>query len=158
MTRFWLWSCQLHFWYKLSLSFPIIPKSWDPVFKTQTIIVLLMCMAVFRNWSWLKNQNGESVSSILQIKFEWNKALNHALKKRYFYFILCYFLIVWKLYGDYVSPLEGSGDILFFPFLSVCLSVTKSCLLYNLKTIRDISKKLHTFVKHIQMMCHAKKP
>ena len=35
------------------------------------------------------------------------------------------------------------------------LSVTKSCPLYNLITIRDISTKLHTFVKHIEAICHA---
>ena len=56
---------------------------------------------------------------------------------------------------NYVSPLEGSGDILFFPLR---LSVTKSCLLYNLITVRDISTKLHTFVKHIQMTCYAQEP
>ena len=56
-------------------------------------------------------------------------------------------------------PLQGSGDILFFPLrtslgLSVCvsvyLSVTKSCPLYNLITVTDISTKLHTFVNHIR--------
>ena len=57
-------------------------------------------------------------------------------------------------------PLKGLGDILFFPLRlsvrpSVCLSVTKSCPLYNLITVRDISTKLHTFVKHIQTKCHA---
>ena len=57
-------------------------------------------------------------------------------------------------------PLQGSGDILFFPLhlsvgLSVCLSVTKSCLLYNLIADTDISMKLHIFVKHIKMTCHA---
>ena len=59
----------------------------------------------------------------------------------------------------YVSSLQGSGDILFFPLrLSVCLSVTKSCPLYNLITVTDISTKLHTFVKHIKTMCHAQEP
>ena len=51
----------------------------------------------------------------------------------------------------YVSPLEGLGDIVF-PLNS---DVTKLCLLYNLKTVKDISMKLHTFVKHIQSTCHA---
>ena len=60
----------------------------------------------------------------------------------------------------YVFLLQGSGNILFFPLrlsvcLSVCLSVTKSCPLYNLITVTDISTKLHTFVKHIETMCHA---
>ena len=41
---------------------------------------------------------------------------------------------------------------------SVCLSVTKSCPLYNLITVTDISTKLHTFVKHIETMCHAQEP
>ena len=39
--------------------------------------------------------------------------------------------------------------------LWVCLSVTKSCPLYNLITVTDISMKLHTFVKHIDTTCHA---
>ena len=68
---------------------------------------------------------------------------------------------------NYVCPLQGSGDILFFPLrlsvglfvcLSVCLSVTKSCPLYNLITVTDISMKLHTFVKHIETTCHAQEP
>ena len=64
---------------------------------------------------------------------------------------------------NYVSPLEGSGDILFFPLrllvcVSVCLSVTKSCPLHNLITVTDISTKLHTFVKHIETTCHAQEP
>ena len=42
--------------------------------------------------------------------------------------------------------------------LSVCLSVTKSCPLYNLKTVTDISTKLHTVVKHIETTCHAQEP
>ena len=42
--------------------------------------------------------------------------------------------------------------------LSVCLSVTKSCPLYNLITVTDISTKLHTFVKHIETTCHAQEP
>ena len=67
----------------------------------------------------------------------------------------------------YVSPLQGSGDILFFPLrlsvglsvcLWVCLSVTKLCPLYNLITVTDISMKLHTFVKHIETTCHAQVP
>ena len=41
---------------------------------------------------------------------------------------------------------------------SVCLSVTKSCPLYNLITVTDISTKLHTFVKHIETTCHAQEP
>ena len=55
-----------------------------------------------------------------------------------------------------LCPLDGSGDILFFPLrLSVCLSVSKPCLLYNLITVKDISMTFHTFVKHIQTTCHA---
>ena len=66
--------------------------------------------------------------------------------------------------GNYVSALQGSGDILFSPLrafvglsvcVSVCVSVTKSCPLYNLITVTDIATKLHTFVKHIETMCHA---
>ena len=33
-----------------------------------------------------------------------------------------------------------------------------SCPLYNLITVRCISTKLHTFVKHIQMTCYAQEP
>ena len=61
-------------------------------------------------------------------------------------------------------PPTGSGDILFFPVrlsvrLSVCLSVRhKSCPLYNLKTVKDFSLKLGTFVNHDEMMCHAQEP
>ena len=66
---------------------------------------------------------------------------------------------VWELF----LSLQGSGDILFFPLrlsvsLCVCLSVTKSCPLYNFKTVTDISTKLHTFVKHIETTCHAQEP
>ena len=62
-------------------------------------------------------------------------------------------------FANYVYPLEGSGDILFSPLRpSVFLSVTKSCLLFNLITVRGISTKLHTFVKHIQTTCHAQEP
>ena len=56
-------------------------------------------------------------------------------------------------------PLQGLGDILFFPLgLSVRLSVTKSCPLYNLINVTDISMKLHSFVKHIKTTCHAQEP
>ena len=37
-------------------------------------------------------------------------------------------------------------------------SVTKSCRLYILKTVRDILTNLHTLVKHIQSTCHAQEP
>ena len=40
-------------------------------------------------------------------------------------------------------PMEGS------------CSIIKLCLFYNLITVRDISAKLHTFVKHFQTTCHA---
>ena len=69
----------------------------------------------------------------------------------------CYLMLI-------MSPPEGSGDILFFPVRpsvrrSVCLSVRhKSCPLYNSKTIRDISMKLGTLIKHNRMMCHVKEP
>ena len=60
----------------------------------------------------------------------------------------------------YLPSLQGSGDILFSPCvcLCVCLSVTKSCPLYNLITVTDISTELHTFVKQIEMTCHAQEP
>ena len=61
-------------------------------------------------------------------------------------------------------PPSGSGDILFFPVRlsvhpSVCLSVRhKSCLLYNLKTVKDFSMKLGTLVNYDETMCHAQEP
>ena len=56
--------------------------------------------------------------------------------------------------GIFMSP---AGTV--FPLRpSICLSVTKSCPLYNLKTVSDISKKFHTFVRHIQTTCHAQDP
>ena len=35
---------------------------------------------------------------------------------------------------------------------------TISCLPYNSKTVRDISVKLGTLIKHDKMMCRAKDP
>ena len=47
---------------------------------------------------------------------------------------------------------------LFSPlYLFMGLSITKVCPLYNLITVRDISTKLLTFVRHIQTTCHAQK-
>ena len=43
-----------------------------------------------------------------------------------------------------------------FPF--DYFSITISCPLYNLKTIRNISMKLGALIKHDEMMCHAKEP
>ena len=61
-----------------------------------------------------------------------------------------------------MSPPVRVGRHIVFPLasvgLSVCLSVTKSCPLYNLITVTDISTKLHTFVKHIETTCHAQEP
>ena len=34
----------------------------------------------------------------------------------------------------------------------------KSCLLYNSKTVKDISMKLDTLIKHDETMCHAQEP
>ena len=68
---------------------------------------------------------------------------------------LCFILMCY-----YASNWKGRVIYCFSPpvCLSVCLSVTKSCPLYNLITVRDISTKLHTFVKHIQTTCHAQEP
>ena len=57
-------------------------------------------------------------------------------------------------------PCKGRETYCFSPCLcpSICLSVTKLCPLYNLITVTDISMKLHTFVKHFEMMCHAQEP
>ena len=64
--------------------------------------------------------------------------------------------------GIFMSPAGTVGRHIVFPLasvhLSVCLSVTKSCPLYNLKTVSDISTKFHTFVRHIQTTCHAQDP
>ena len=43
----------------------------------------------------------------------------------------------------------------YFPLI-ICNAIL--CPLYNLVTVRDISTKLHIFVKHIQTMCHAPEP
>ena len=62
-------------------------------------------------------------------------------------------------------PCKGRETYCFSPCvcgsvrLWVCLSVRhKSCPLYNLITLTDISTKLHTFVKHIETTCHAQEP
>ena len=57
-------------------------------------------------------------------------------------------------------PCKGWETYCFSPCVcgSVCLSVTKSCPLYNLITVTDISTKQHTFVKHIETTCHAQEP
>ena len=72
-----------------------------------------------------------------------------------FLFFLYIYIVI-----HYVSPLEESVDILFFPLRpSVCLSFCpsiESCPLYNLITLRGISTKLHTFVKHILRVTHRK--
>ena len=73
-------------------------------------------------------------------------------------------IIIWMSPLSLCLPPTGSGDILFFPVRlsvrsSVCLSVRhKSCPLYNLKTVKDFSMKLGTFVNHDETMCHAQEP
>ena len=57
--------------------------------------------------------------------------------------------------GELCLPPGRVGRHIVFPLAPVCLSVKILCLLYNLKTVRDISMKLHTFVKHILTTCHA---
>ena len=57
-----------------------------------------------------------------------------------------------KIYRTLCLLPTGSG----FP---VRLSVRhKSCLLYNLKTVKDFSMKLGTLVNHDETMCHAQEP
>ena len=60
----------------------------------------------------------------------------------------------------YVSPRRAGRHLVFALVLcpSVCLSVTKSCLLCNSKTIWDILTKLHTNVKQHDMTCRAQEP
>ena len=62
--------------------------------------------------------------------------------------------IPFSLQGIRRGPLSKS-DCSSFPLI-VCNDF--SCPLYNLITIRGISTKLHTFVKHIQTTCHAQEP
>ena len=67
---------------------------------------------------------------------------------------------------NYVSPWKGRetycfslASVCLYARLSVWLSVTKLCPLYNSKTVRDISTKLHTSVKQIQTtMSNAQEP
>ena len=48
-------------------------------------------------------------------------------------------------------PTFRAGRHIGFPLVSVrSLSITKSCPLYNLLTVKDILMKLHIFVKHIE--------
>ena len=62
-------------------------------------------------------------------------------------------------YGQLSLPHPARvGRHIVFPLASVCLSVTKSCPLYNLITVTDISTSLHTFVKHIETTCRAQEP
>ena len=62
------------------------------------------------------------------------------------------------IFGVIMSLPWKGRETYCFSIASVRLCVTKSCRLYNLKTVRDISTKLHTFVKHIQTTCHAQEP
>ena len=39
-----------------------------------------------------------------------------------------------------------------------CYFITKLCPLYNLITVKDVLMKFHTFVKHIETVCHAQEP
>ena len=57
-----------------------------------------------------------------------------------------------KALSDDVSCTRTITFACIFPplLLSVGLSVTKSCSLYNLITVKDISTKLHAFIKHNQ--------
>ena len=45
-----------------------------------------------------------------------------------------------------------------FPFDYFSIQFHVHCPVYNLKTIRNISMKLGTLIKHDEMMCHAKEP
>ena len=68
--------------------------------------------------------------------------------------------VVWGI--SLCLPPARVGRHIDFPLasvcLSVCLSVTKSCPLYNSITVTVITMKLHTFVKHIETTCHAQEP
>ena len=58
-----------------------------------------------------------------------------------------------------MSPPFRVGRHIVFPCASVCPSLRhKSCLLYNLKTVKDFSMKLGTLVNLDETMCHAQEP
>ena len=61
-------------------------------------------------------------------------------------------------YDYYFFPFRVGRRIVFSFCLSVRLSVTKSCPFYYLITVIDILMKLHTFVKHMETICHALEP
>ena len=55
-----------------------------------------------------------------------------------------------------MSPPDRVGRHIVFPHASVRPSVRhKSCPLYNLKTVRDISMKLGTLIKQNDRICDA---
>ena len=60
---------------------------------------------------------------------------------------------------NYVTPpwTERVGRHIVIPLVSVCPSQNRVGS-YNLKTVRDISTKLHTLEKHIQTTCYAQEP
>ena len=54
-----------------------------------------------------------------------------------------------------MSPPRRVGRHIVFPRASVR---HKSCPLYNSKTVKDITMKLDTLIKHDEIICHAKEP
>ena len=46
----------------------------------------------------------------------------------------------------------------FWSYFPLIIFDTISCLLYNLKTVKDFSMKLGTLVDHDETMCHAQEP
>ena len=64
---------------------------------------------------------------------------------------------------DYYDPPRRVRRHIAFPCPSVCPSVClfvrhKSCLLYNSKTVKDISVKLDTLIKQDETICHTQEP
>ena len=55
-------------------------------------------------------------------------------------------------------PLEGLVICYFSPCDGLPVCPSQNPVRSNLITVRDISTKLHTFVKHIQTTCHAQGP
>ena len=53
--------------------------------------------------------------------------------------------------------LKNHNSCLYIPWSNFPLIIfhTISCPPYNLKTVREISVKLSTLIKHDEMMCHA---
>ena len=130
---------------------------WIWVFAGHTVILLVCSYLVYRFFRTCK-------PIVKDCLWPWHRPLQS------YYF--CETVQNWKknlvniekmIDSEYLClPPVGLGDILFFPWSSVHpsirLSVTKSCLLCNSKTVRDIFMKLYTNVKQQETTCRAQEP